>query len=435
MSLTLWAIILVVLFIIVIFTKRVPLPLAMLLLPLAVGLLIGTDLPTILDAYKTQFGNSMTNAGLLMIFSLLYFGTLTETGFFNRISTEIFFLLKGKMNVWMVMIMTYVLMTIGKFTGANAAAWFITFPLMIPFYDKMGFSRTDAMILTCVAHAMTSCLPWTTNVVNQAVIAEVEISEFAHMVVRSMWGYIPVAIAEMFYFAYCHKKNGGKNEVQLSKEELEELRTALKDGKYVRPNMFWFNLVVFIASMVMVVLDKIPAYIVFAVSSCLTYVFNYPNPKDQGFLISKQAPNIFSALFICAGFTMYLAVMNCTGMTGAVAQTISSHIGAKGVRAAELGLLGISVPFCRVLPYQIYNTLKPVMYAVGESVGIPRGQMAVPFVSLMAMGTASSPMTASTLVGTGLLGLDANEYSKRAVPVSFVGSLIYIVVGVIFRLF
>ncbi len=435
MNLVLWTVILVALFIVCIFIKKLQLPFVMFALPLIIGLLTGAPLNDLLGGFTTQFGRTMTTGGLMMLFSMIYFSTLTETGFFNRIATDIFHLTKGKMNVWVVMAMTFILMTIGKFTGSVASAWFMTFPLMIPFYDKMKFSRIDAMTICCLANGMTSCLPWATALVNNAAYAGVELPELIPHVTKLMILFVPMLALEMVFFANEHKKNGGQTSVQLSKEELDEMRSALKDGEYVRPNRFFINLIVFLAVMALVVYNKIPAYVLFAFASVATFLINYPNVKEQGTLLRKCAFNIFNAIFLFAGVSMYVAVLNTSGMTGAVAETLASHISGQGVRIVQIVLLLIMVPFVRLLPYQIYDTIKPIICSLGVAHGYTAAQMIAPFIGLLGVGTAASPLTATTVVGTGVLGVDANEYSKRAVVVSTVAGIIYVVLGLVLGLF
>lgn len=193
-SLIIWTVVLVALFVLLIFMKKIQLPFVMFTLPLIIGCLSGTGLTDLLAAFTKQFGATMSTGGLMMLFSMIYFSTLTETGFFNRVSTEIFHATKGRMNVWIVMLMTFILMTIGKFTGSVASAWFMTFPLMIPFYDRMKFSRIDAMTICCLANGMTSCLPWATALVNNAAYAGVEVSELAPQVMKLMILFIPMLI-------------------------------------------------------------------------------------------------------------------------------------------------------------------------------------------------------------------------------------------------
>lgn len=56
--------------------------------------------------------------------------------------------------------------------------------------------------------------------------------------------------------------------------------------------------------------------------------------------------------------------------------------------------------------------------------------MLAPFVCNMTLATGSSPFTAATHVGVGLLELDVDDYCKKAVPVQSICNILVILIAI-----
>lgn len=160
MSILVWAAIMIVFVVAVVFVKKLPVQYALMVGPFIIALLMGYSVPETVDFFLAQFNGTMKSAGLMIVFSILYFGLLTETGFFSTVGNAVFRLTKGKMNIYAVMAMTVILTAIGMLTATIGTAYLVVFPLMLPFYERMKFDKKAALVIvTCTAAAMCF-LPW-----------------------------------------------------------------------------------------------------------------------------------------------------------------------------------------------------------------------------------------------------------------------------------
>lgn len=434
MSILGWTVVLVGLFIVFTFIKRIPLPYVMFVLPLIVALLAGFPIKDVVGMFTKQWQQTMASGGIMLLYAMVFFNIMTESGFFTSVAYKVFRLTKGKMNVYVVFAMTFILMTIGKFTGSVAAAMFLTFPLMIPFYDRMNVRRIDAFTLCCLANALTSGLPWSTAVAQQSMIIGEPVEVVAQYTTKFLLLYIPAAVLEIIFFAWRHKKNGNPMSVELSMEEIDELTSKNDEGPLKRPKFFAVNAILVVAVLVLVFMNKIAPYVIFAFATLLAIVINYPDGKDLQAVYRKTAPNVLNGLILFAGVAMYIAVMNGTGMTESMTQFLSEHLPAGAGRVIPLLVLFVAVPFVRLLPYQILTSLYPIIGGLAVGSGLTMVQAIGPFITHLGLGTMASPLTATTLVGCGLLEIDATEYSNTAVPVQTVASAIVILLAFIFGL-
>lgn len=103
MSILVWAAIMIVFVVAVVFVKKLPVQYALMVGPFIIALLMGYSVPETVDFFLAQFNGTMKSAGLMIVFSILYFGLLTETGFFSTVGNAVFRLTKGKMNIYAVM--------------------------------------------------------------------------------------------------------------------------------------------------------------------------------------------------------------------------------------------------------------------------------------------------------------------------------------------
>ena len=116
----------------------------------------------------------MKASGYMVLFALIYFTMLSESGMFHILVKQFLKLFRGSMNIYLVMIMTSVIAAIGMLTSSVITAYLIVFPIMIPLYEKMKFNKISAMIIAQTAIAAMCFLPWGIAVVNSAVFAGVD---------------------------------------------------------------------------------------------------------------------------------------------------------------------------------------------------------------------------------------------------------------------
>lgn len=136
----------------------------------------------------------MASAGWMLLFGLIYFTMLTETGMFETIVNGVVRLVGNNMNIIIVMIMTTVIGALGYLTASMSTAYLICFPIMIPLFRKFNMKREYAFIICQTAMAAMCFLPWGIGVVNSSIMAGCDPTQLASAFIP--WGlcFIPVII-------------------------------------------------------------------------------------------------------------------------------------------------------------------------------------------------------------------------------------------------
>ena len=429
MNPTIVAVILVAVIIASAFFKRLPTQFILCIVPVICGLVLGFNITELGDMIINQVNTAMKSAGYMILFAMIYFTMLGETGMFDTLIKSCLKLSHGRLNVYMVMIITSVIAAMGMLTATVATAYLIVFPIMLPIYKKMKFDHASAMIIAQTAIAGMCFVPWGIAVVNSSVFAGVDPMELSRRLVPVAVCFIPAIVLQWIYFGYVHKKQGGLMTIDWSADEGES--GEQKKSELARPGLFWFNLILFVAVIIMLVKSVMPSYMIFILASALTILVDYPNGGDHKKLISKAGGRFFNTIQQLIGISFFIGIFQGTGMTEALATTIVSNVPEFLTRYIHIILAMSMVLVIRYIPNKIYNSMYPVLISVGSRFGLAGTDVIAPFVCNMSLATGSSPFTATTHIGTGLLDMDVNKYCNRSMAVQTVTNIVIILTAIL----
>lgn len=427
MTPTIMAIIMLSIIIAFVFYKKVPMQFVLAVVPIICALFLGFNIDKLSGFMVDSINNTMKSVGYMLLFAFMYFTLLSETGMFDIAVGSFIKLTKGKVNVYIVMIMTTIIAGFGALTASVGSAYLVVFPVMITLYRKLNFDRKAAMIIAQTAIAAMCFVPWGMGLATSAVFAKVDPLTLSKEVIPISFCFIPVIILQWIYFGIRHKKQVGSIGIIAGTEENEEKR----QNPNWRPTLFWINLIVFIGTLVALAYLKYPPYIVFIFATLITTLINYPKPKDYRPLWEKGGATFFNTLIMYVGISIFVGIFNQTGMIKGISGLVVAIFPTFLARYMHIILLAICVIILRFVPYQLYNSLYPLLISVGASFGLSGFIIIAPFVTNLALGTGSSPMTPTTHIGTGLLEIDVEEYAKMAVPIQTVTNIIVIIIGMV----
>lgn len=159
--------------------NKIPLNFIMFVVPTVCLLMLGYSISETSTFILNQFNTVMSSSGYMLLFGLIYFTMLTETGVFDIIINKMIRLLGNKMNVIVVMIMTTVISCVAYLTANMSTTYLIVFPVMMTIYKKYNMDRESAFVLCQTAIAAMCWLPWGIGLVNSAMMAGVSPEELA----------------------------------------------------------------------------------------------------------------------------------------------------------------------------------------------------------------------------------------------------------------
>ena len=392
---------------------------------------------------KAGFGSTGPTA-TLFVFSVLYFGIMTDAGMFDVIIGKLMKLVGD--NVIGVTLMTAVIALIGHLDGGGASTFCIVVPAMLPVYKRMHMRPTTLLRIAVLAMGVLNLMPWAGPTMRAASVLGIEAG--------SLWGtLIPVQIfgivlclAHAVLAGFQEKARGAGLTGKLAKEEGEVVVDAAAEdaakNELARPKLFWFNLILTIAVIALLIKDIFPSYVPFMFGVAIAILVNYPGAKMQKKVINLHAG---PALMMCS------TLMGAAVLMGILVKTVNAADGTEiasvvtnmsslitMILPAALGrhlpiVIGIlSVPLALAFDTDSYfYGMLPVMIGIGAEFGVQALPIAVAMVVCRNCATFISPMVPATLLGIGLADVDIKDHIKASFMYVWAFSIICMLFAII----
>jgi CitMHS family citrate-Mg2+:H+ or citrate-Ca2+:H+ symporter len=171
--LTLLAYSMVVVFMFLIMTKRLPALVALILVPVVFGVIggFGPALgPMMLAGIK-----QLAPTGVMLMFAILYFGVMIDAGLFDPVVRLILKLVRG--DPMKIVVGTAALTMIVSLDGDGATTYMIAVSAMLPLYTRLGISRLVMACVIMLSGGVFNILPWGGPTARAASALGVDVSE------------------------------------------------------------------------------------------------------------------------------------------------------------------------------------------------------------------------------------------------------------------
>lgn len=428
------AVIMILVVLALIMSKKVPMNFVMFIVPVVCGLILGFSIFDLSNIILAQFSSVMQSAGYMLIFANFYFYMLTETGMFDTIVKKLVTMLGNKMNVIVIVVMTSVIGAVGYLTASFSTAYLVCFPLMLPLYKRYKVDRTAAFLLCQTACASIGFLPWGVGVIFTAAAAGIGVAELSEASVP--WGLcvLPVIVLQWAYFTIKHKKQYGT--IGLIDEGVEVVEKTPETEEEVSPNLrpklFAVNLILFIVVLLSLSVFRIPSHMIFIFAAIVTSLINYP--KNFGEIWNKCSVMILNVLISLLAISVYIALFNAApeggnSMVSGIADLMVSILPTFLAKYIHIIFVALCVILIRFMPYQVINAMYPVFIGMGASFGLPATAVIAPFICNLSFATSSTPFNSATFIGCNLLQIDVDDFVKRAVPFMTICNLLVIAIA------
>ena len=388
---------------------------------------------------KSGFSSTGPTAALF-VFSVLYFGIMTDAGMFDVIIGKLMKLVKD--NVIGVCVMTCIIALIGHLDGGGASTFCIVVPAMLPVYKKMHMRPTTLLQIAVLAMGVLNLMPWAGPTMRAASVLGIEAGELWQTLLPIQAFGIVLALAHAVVCGVIEKKRGAGMNGKLAQIEGEVVISDTEDtaaqNELARPKLFLFNIVLTLAVIALLIVDIFPSYVPFMIGVAASILVNYPGSKLQKKVINSHAG---PALMMCstlmgAAVLMGVLVKNVEGTTSVItcmSNLISSVLPAALGRHLPLVIGVLSVPLALAFDTDSYfYGMLPVMIGIGEGFGIAALPIAVAMVVCRNCATFISPMVPATLLGVGLADIDIKDHIKNSFFWVWGFSILCMIVAIIF---
>ncbi|MCD8221647.1 MAG: citrate:proton symporter [Clostridiales bacterium] len=400
------------------------------LIPTIAALILGHGPIEVAGFIKEGIGTTTSN-GILFIFSVIYFGVMSDTGMFDVIVN---FLVKRAGNsVIAVTVATAIIATIAHLDGTTATTVLITIPALYPVYKSMKIDPKILLCLTGACMGVMNLLPWGGPVARAATVLSMDANDLWHILIPVQLIGLVFNIVVAVLLGMMAVKQGagaGRGENVTTDQKAKEEEDALR-----RPKLLLFNLALTVALIVVLSMGIVTSYVSFLLALCLALAVNYPDLKLQDKLIKKHAPSalIISATLFSAG--AMVGIFDGTGMLTELAGVIIAIIPDFLGRFIHIifGVLAMPLGLCIGTDAYFYGIM-PLVMEVGETYGVASLSTAVTMIIGKNLALMVSPLTPATYLAIGLGGVELKDHMKFSIPVYWIVSLCMLVLGVLIGL-
>lgn len=368
---------------------------------------------------KKGFSSTSATAALF-VFSVLYFGIMTDAGMFDVIVGKLMLLVKD--NVIGVCVMTCIIALIGHLDGGGASTFCIVIPTMLPIFKKMHMRTTTLLRISVLAMGVLNLMPWAGPTMRAATVIGMEAGELWTTMIPIQICGIALALGVAVICGILEKKRGAGLNGKLAEIEgeviLSEAEASNGENELARPKLFFFNVALTIGVIALLILDIFPSYVPFMIGVAAGILVNYPGAKMQKKIINSHAG---PALMMCstlmgAAVLMGVLVKDVEGVTSVItcmSDLISAILPDVLGRHLPLVIGILSVPLALAFDTDSYfYGMLPVMIGIGVGFGIAALPIAVSMAVCRNCATFISPMVPATLLGVGLAEVDIKDHIK-----------------------
>lgn len=413
------------------------------------------DLGGVESMIKTGFSSTAPTAALF-VFSVLYFGIMTDAGMFDVIIGKLMKLVGN--SVIGVTVMTTVIALIGHLDGGGASTFCIVVPSMLPVYKKMHMRPTTLLRVSVLAMGVLNLMPWSGPTARAATVLGIEASDLWGTLLPIQAFGIILCLAHAVLAGWQEQKRGAGLSGKLAQLEgdvvLDETAQTTQND-LARPKLFAFNILLTIAVIALLIWDQFPSYVPFMLGVAAAILVNYGLDSKM----HKKIINLHAgpALMMCStlmGAAVLMGVLTTSfDASGAVISAKTMEIPAdatlsvvrclaniiRDILPAFLGShLPIVIGILSVPPALAFDTdsyfygMLPVMIAIGQGFGVEALPIAVAMVVCRNCATFISPMVPATLLGVGLADVDIKDHIKSSFGYVWGFSFLCMIVAIVF---
>ncbi|MDO4338797.1 MAG: citrate:proton symporter [Eubacteriales bacterium] len=354
----------------------------------------------------------------LFIFSVLFFGIMTDAGMFDKIINAL--MKKVGNNVVGVAMMTCIIAMIGHLDGGGASTFLITIPAMLPVYKRLKMRPTTLLLICVTAMGVMNLLPWGGPTMRSATVLGIDPNQLWMQLLPMQVVGVVIALATAFIWGNIEKKRGAGTsadaaETEVAAEEAAGEAGSTELGDLARPKLFGFNIILTLIVIVCLIFLKVPSYYTFMIGCAVALFVNYPGAKLQNKIIkSHSGPALMMASTILAA-GVFLGVLEESEIMVHMANVLAGFIPQSMGRFLPLIIGVLSVPLTLMFCTDSYFFgLLPVLIGIGDAFGVDPAHTAIAMVVCRNCATFISPVVPATFLGVGLAGVEIKDHIKTS---------------------
>ena len=398
----------ILVFLVLIMTKKLSVMTALVITPIVFGLLAGFN-PKELGDFALAGIKQVAPTGVLLMFAVLYFATMLDAGLFDPVIAAIIKSVKG--DPLKVILGTALLTMIVHLDGDGTATFMIVLSAFLPIYKQLKINRKILASIVALSVGPLHLVPWSGTSARAISTLKSDAVHIFNPNIPAIVAGIVWVLFIAYYFGQKERKRLGIIEFEYNhKDNLNTEQHQLR-----RPNLLIINAILTISLIVVLTKGWIPAPVLFVVASMIALLVNYPKLADQQKVIKSHGTNIFlvSSMIFAAG--IFSGILTGAKMIDAMANSLVSLIPQQHASwlptLTALTSLPASILFT---PDAYYFGVVPILSQTATQFGIDPLEIGrAALLGQMTVGFPISPLTASTFLLVGLTEVDLGEHQRH----------------------
>lgn len=368
--------------------------------------------------------------GVMLLFAILYFAIMIDTGLFDPSVKFILRLVKG--DPLKVVLGTITLILIVSLDGDGSTTYMICVAAMLPLYKRLGMSPLIMACLMMLASGIMNLTPWGGPTARAASALHVDPSDvFVPMILPMLF-----AIAWLYFlgtmYGRMERKRLGIMELDISHGDNIQISSNPEAN---RAHLRWFNGLLTLALMVGLVMGILPMPILFMIALCIALVVNYRDIDMQKSLVAHHAGSALNVVGIIFAAGIFTGLLTGTGMVDAMSKELVAIIpDSMGPYLAPITAV-LSMPLTFFMSNDaFYYGVLPILSEAAAHYGISPVEMARASIVGQPVHLLS-PLVPSTFLLCGLAGIEFGQHQKFTIKWAIITCLVMLASGLIFGMF
>ncbi|KFD21618.1 CitMHS family transporter [Tatumella ptyseos] len=420
----------VVCFMYLIMTKRMSALIALIIVPtvfaLAGGFYHGLG-EMMLSGVK-----ALAPTGVMLTFSILYFGLMIDAGLFDPLVRFILKLVRG--DPLKVLMGTAILTLLVSLDGDSSTTYMIAIAAFLPLYRKLGINILAMTCLVNLASGIMNLSPWGGPTARAAAALRIDALDIFIPMIPAMLLACVTLVGVAIGFGLRERRRTGV--LQAEAHDYDVISLGAGDEKECeanrRPKMFWPNFILTTVLLVLLVMGALPIQILFMLAFAVAAMLNYPSLSQQKERIGAYAGNVLAVTSLIFAAGIFTGILSGTGMVDAMAKSLLAVIPHSFGPYLAVFTAIVSLPFTFFMSNDaFYFGILPVIAQTAAGYGISPAEIArasivgQPFHLL-------SPLVPSLYLLVGLAKVDIGDHQRFSIKWGILISLSLLIGGILF---
>ncbi|SES26003.1 CitMHS family transporter [Psychrobacillus sp. OK032] len=416
-------------FLLLVMTNRISVLIAFIIIPIVFAIIAG---------FGMEMGDMML-AGIIKVaptaimigFSILYFGLMIDKGLFDPMISTLLRFAKG--DPLKIVVATAIITLIVALDGDGSATFMITITALLPVYKRLKMNVVVLVGVVALGAGVMNIIPWGGPLARALVTLDAEASElFNPLIIPMLAGMIWVVFVA-FLFGKKERKRLGM--LSFNGQVYAELAASLETEtiKVRLPKLFWFNLILTVLLITILIMDIIPTSILFMIAFAIALLVNCRDVKSQQEQFASHATSMVSVVSTIFAAGIFTGILTGTKMIEAMASTTVSIIPDWLGSHLPVVVAVLSMPLSLVFsPDAFYYGVLPILSETAVNFGVD--PLDVGKAALLGNGTTGfslSPLNPSVFVLLGLSGVSLGQHQKHTFMWAFGSTIVMTIVALL----